>query len=1236
MTAAPIHGHPRLSALLIFSLSVFSWSACSGDKPVDPDLAPSNDAVADEDGATQNSDGGNANNIGNTGNTGNIGNTGNTATNGNPANGGNIKNIINVGNKALANNGNVAAANEMGGAAGPANANQGGLANAAPVNTGNSAAYGPVNGEPPLDAAPPPDTAMLAEPNAVAPAQGAAPAVQAPPPQGPLTQAPLLQSDLTPAFAKLFWVGYDYLEKESMVRIEMVTRGHPKYNIFQERNQLNQPELVVRFFNTELRHKLRRDIDATEFRSPVAFVRLRPDTEEHTVDVIMTLRDQVQARLYNKNGNIMLTFPVPDRYFGNSGIGSAPVAQAQLLPNTNLMPSIDNGSELTEGAKIAKAFINDPGKEAFAGAPAAAGAPVQPDSPPASGATPSNSAGQASGGVLPADFSQPQQAAPTANTNPNAANAELPNSANAANLVPVSNDSLRGDDLYLEPNRATTAGPAEAGQDDFDMRGIGGSNQPPAGSEDNLQPGNEQLNDNKFDDFDDGKGNSDVDVDKFDVRLPLREGSQLSDLYDIAVYFTSGVAADDEFSAPNNANPAATPNNVGLSGNAGSPNAGDPDLFGSAGAGSDAAGGGDADGAAGNLGGAAAPSGVGTANSEALLGNTPAEPSANLTPAVNTGANAAPVNVPAAMPPVQPANMPDGEPPIDGAPDLAGQESEGAASDQNSAPSSHGGRPMKVDFRGAPLTEVIRVLSDESHVNFILPPELGEKKIFISLNGVPFNDALKAILDANALQMVPQAPNLVRIDTIEHFAAEKEAEERRRKAELKLRPTKILVHRLSYAKVEDAAKMLTEMLGGAAKDDKRIAVQIDVRTNSVIVNAPPGDLSTVKALLERIDLETPQVKIASRIVEVIKKFKDHIGIKWGTPFNFDQGRGLGFGNLVFPNYMLSRYSVDAGGGVPSAGNTLFRFGSVNNSTAIDLALAMEENSGTTEVLQSGNLIVEDNHEAVIVAGSSEFFRPVAQGGAAAVAGSLDEIKYNLSVKVTPHITADGAVQMALNIESDTAAAPITAGAAASKNNRSVNTSLLRRSGETAVIGGIYNTSHDKTQIGVPFLSSLPIIGALFRQTTTDDSKRELMVMVTPTILTNSKAFAASSGEGGGDPAEAPAEAAVNGSGNLTTTSSATQNAGGDNSDFGTSNANGGNSGDGNNGAGSGNAASSGNGYGGNGNAATNAGNGNASANSGNGNAPENSGNGNGNQANGALINAKNNSGGNGGGGGLDE
>ena len=955
----------------------------------------------------------------------------------------------------------------------------------------------------------------------------------------------------------------------------------------------------------------------------------------------MTLRDQVQARLYNKNGNIMLTFPVPDRYFGNSGIGSAPVAQAQLLPNTNLMPSIDNGSELTEGAKIAKAFINDPGKEAFAGAPAAAGAPVQPDSPPASGATPSNSAGQASGGVLPADFSQPQQAAPTANTNPNAANAELPNSANAANLVPVSNDSLRGDDLYLEPNRATTAGPAEAGQDDFDMRGIGGSNQPPAGSEDNLQPGNEQLNDNKFDDFDDGKGNSDVDVDKFDVRLPLREGSQLSDLYDIAVYFTSGVAADDEFSAPNNANPAATPNNVGLSGNAGSPNAGDPDLFGSAGAGSDAAGGGDADGAAGNLGGAAAPSGVGTANSEALLGNTPAEPSANLTPAVNTGANAAPVNVPAAMPPVQPANMPDGEPPIDGAPDLAGQESEGAASDQNSAPSSHGGRPMKVDFRGAPLTEVIRVLSDESHVNFILPPELGEKKIFISLNGVPFNDALKAILDANALQMVPQAPNLVRIDTIEHFAAEKEAEERRRKAELKLRPTKILVHRLSYAKVEDAAKMLTEMLGGAAKDDKRIAVQIDVRTNSVIVNAPPGDLSTVKALLERIDLETPQVKIASRIVEVIKKFKDHIGIKWGTPFNFDQGRGLGFGNLVFPNYMLSRYSVDAGGGVPSAGNTLFRFGSVNNSTAIDLALAMEENSGTTEVLQSGNLIVEDNHEAVIVAGSSEFFRPVAQGGAAAVAGSLDEIKYNLSVKVTPHITADGAVQMALNIESDTAAAPITAGAAASKNNRSVNTSLLRRSGETAVIGGIYNTSHDKTQIGVPFLSSLPIIGALFRQTTTDDSKRELMVMVTPTILTNSKAFAASSGEGGGAPAEAPAEAeaGVNASGNLTTTSSPTRNAGGDNSDFGASNGSGGNSGDGNNGAASGNAASSGNGNGGNGgngNAATNSGNGNGVANSGNGNAASNSGNGNADKANGTLINAKNNSGGNGGGGGLDE
>ena len=177
--------------------------------------------------------------------------------------------------------------------------------------------------------------------------------------------------------------------------------------------------------------------------------------------------------------------------------------------------------------------------------------------------------------------------------------------------------------------------------------------------------------------------------------------------------------------------------------------------------------------------------------------------------------------------------------------------------------------------------------------------------------------------------------------------------------------------------------------------------------------------------------------------------------------------------------------------------------------AFDLALSMEESMGTGEVLQSGNLIVEDNQPAKIVAGQSEFFRVVGADGAA----ELKEIKYNLDMSVTPHITADGAVQMKITITSDTPRPSPGGDAVTSRNNRSLDTTLLRRNGETAVIGGIYNTTYNKSKSGVPYLSSIPIIGALFRSSEEAAEKRELLVMVTPTIINGGKAQAgASSGD----------------------------------------------------------------------------------------------------------------------------
>lgn len=175
----------------------------------------------------------------------------------------------------------------------------------------------------------------------------------------------------------------------------------------------------------------------------------------------------------------------------------------------------------------------------------------------------------------------------------------------------------------------------------------------------------------------------------------------------------------------------------------------------------------------------------------------------------------------------------------------------------------------------------------------------------------------------------------------------------------------------------------------------------------------------------------------------------------------------------------------------------FSFGSINDAIALDLALSMQESMGTSEVLQTSNVVVEDNTKAEVLAGSTDYFSiPAARAGEAP---TVLEVKYNLAMNVTPHVTADGSVKLNIELTSDDPGT-VTPGALASKNNRLLKTSMIRRSGETAVIGGVISNTNSKSQAGVPYLSSIPIIGALFRSSGSQEKKRELMVMVTPTII----------------------------------------------------------------------------------------------------------------------------------------
>jgi type IV pilus assembly protein PilQ len=205
--------------------------------------------------------------------------------------------------------------------------------------------------------------------------------------------------------------------------------------------------------------------------------------------------------------------------------------------------------------------------------------------------------------------------------------------------------------------------------------------------------------------------------------------------------------------------------------------------------------------------------------------------------------------------------------------------------------------------------------------------------------------------------------------------------------------------------------------------------------------------------------------------------------------------------------------------------------------ALDLKLKFYAMRQKVETLQTQDVVVQDNEKALVSAGSTDFF--VTPGGVGG-AGALTQVDYNLSLAVTPHITADGAVQMKLEIKGDS---PKNGSGTASKNTRQLQTTLLKQSGETAVIGGLYSSEVSKTQKGIPLLSSIPLIGALFRSTDSADHKKDLLIMVTPTVVgsgvgaANGSASNATSSPvvaGNSAPINATANQAINGSENAAT------------------------------------------------------------------------------------------------------
>ena len=406
------------------------------------------------------------------------------------------------------------------------------------------------------------------------------------------------------------------------------------------------------------------------------------------------------------------------------------------------------------------------------------------------------------------------------------------------------------------------------------------------------------------------------------------------------------------------------------------------------------------------------------------------------------------------------------------------------------------GNPVSLDFQGADLRAVLRTFSEISSLNIVIDPAV-TGSVDVALKDVPWDQALDIILRANKLGYIVDG-TIVRIAPLTVLADEEQQRRKLSDEQALAGEIRVLTKTLSYAKAEEVKPLLLK-----SSLSPRGNVEVDGRTNTLIITDLADRLSTASDLLNTLDKPQPQVEIEARIVQVNKNFQRTLGVQWG--FNGTASPALGNATgLPFPN-SVSVTGAQGGSinGIPTAVNLPapapnsgigLQLGSVNGAFNLDVALTALETTGNGRVLSTPRVSTQNNVEAEIKQGTQIPIQTVANNTV-----TVQFKDAALVLKVTPQITAANTVIMKISLENGQADFTKAVNGIPPINTQSANTSVLVNDGQTTVIGGIYLSNEQYQTDRTPGLGRIPLLNWLFKRDNAIDSSTELLIFITPRI-----------------------------------------------------------------------------------------------------------------------------------------
>ncbi|MGZ8069195.1 type IV pilus secretin PilQ [Aeromonas salmonicida] len=424
------------------------------------------------------------------------------------------------------------------------------------------------------------------------------------------------------------------------------------------------------------------------------------------------------------------------------------------------------------------------------------------------------------------------------------------------------------------------------------------------------------------------------------------------------------------------------------------------------------------------------------------------------------------------------------------------------------------GKPISLNFQDIPVRTVLQLIADFNNLNLVTTDSVAGN-ITLRLDGVPWEQALDIILKVRGLDKRLDN-NILLVAPAEEIALREKQQLESRNQVAELAPLYTEYLQINYAKATEVASLLssenTKLLSA------RGAVSVDERTNVLVVKDTADVISNIKRMLDILDIPVKQVVIEARMVTIDDGFDEALGVRWGVTKTDGHGNGTsgtiegndgsGNGNLNLDgsiNTNMTRPDVadrlNVNLPVTNAAGTLaFQVARLADGTLLDLELSALEKESKAEIIASPRVTTANQKPALIEQGTEIPYVESSSSGATSVTFK----KAVLSLKVTPQITPDNRVILDLTVTQDTKGetVPTGTGDAVSINAQSITTQVLVNNGETLVLGGIYQQTIKSDVSKVPLLGDIPGLGVLFRKTTSENKKRELLIFVTPKIVTD--------------------------------------------------------------------------------------------------------------------------------------